>query len=1194
MKKLRIFISSPGDVVQERIIAKNTIAHLSDVYSQYVEIETIMWEDLPLEATGSFQAGIDYFLNEAPIDIAVFILWSRLGSKLGQSYLKEDGTPYESGTEYEFDIMYKLWEKNKSPRIVVYVKDADIQIGKGLSSSQIKSALEQQDKLNSFIEEKFRDRETGTNYAYMQFDKQQTFEERLNKHLSTLIKSHIGHDVKVREWNGNPYVGLKSFDVDESQIFCGRKGLTYDIIEKITDARMDGEEATLLVLGESGSGKSSLVKAGLIPYFKSLNNGECPYAEHIVCPSEFRGNVYNGLLDKLLVLFPGIENNPVWKELKKGIDGNFNFEYLSYAIRQCNTQEKPILFLDQFEELFSDNLIAEEDRLQALRLLYGLSLSKQVMMIISMRNDFYSKITTYADFGAIKNESIVVDIPNVSASDILEIIEEPARKANLKWEINNKGVSLSKQIAQEAGSVSNLPLLEFALSELYNKCSDTEYLTFKAYEEIGRLEGAVVKYANDFYQGLSNEEKQEFEKLLSSLVAIALDKKTRFVRKTASKESVIHNECSRTLITKLINAHLLVSGKDVQGNSSVSLVHEVLISSWPVISEWTKNQDQFLLQNDYYEKQARHWELGNRKKQNLIQERSSLLEAEYFMFKNESRLGNQTRKFLDTSLISDRKKGLVKYVAFTIAICLFGFCSIFLLMLGTSGDADLDEMIGLSELNWWDLFSLYIPLLSIAVYGVYLRMCPKYKYQTIAGSSILWLIFILFLIPGMIIDLSDPEVDKTWLIVSLIPFLLVACSVWIEYWRRHLWKKGRFVPYLTTDKYKTVMDIVVWVIVGVFVIFVFALHGVNLTEKNQKLTTATEKAEECFDVLNNIQNQLTWSDNKYLNKSRMEYLEALYADELQDTIPDKNEGKYALCLYNLYEPLKAIIYLYPNYYWDQRYLYIAACMRAGFYSSAESYMELCAQSNEYLDYHWITTANLIWDAEKIGRFDLAEAFYEITKNNREEQLQQPAIQINYGHILLMKGDYEGAWRSYEQAMKVFSKDYPLWEQKNARNAIANEVKKDMDIFRWLEVGNEDAIRTVRSKYNFDERDFLTSVADSTITKEVVSELEGGWVLSDSTAVVYFYSASPLCQYMVFATDQHGNVEEVNRMMTNVRFSDIDGHIYIEEFNPEQGSISASEVLKHTEDELHIRIIENGNPTDKETVRIYTKIRSETD
>lgn len=76
MKKLRIFISSPGDVQQERMIAKRVISELSRVYQDYVILEPILWEDLPLEATGSFQEGIDYFLNQSPIDIAVFILWS--------------------------------------------------------------------------------------------------------------------------------------------------------------------------------------------------------------------------------------------------------------------------------------------------------------------------------------------------------------------------------------------------------------------------------------------------------------------------------------------------------------------------------------------------------------------------------------------------------------------------------------------------------------------------------------------------------------------------------------------------------------------------------------------------------------------------------------------------------------------------------------------------------------------------------------------------------------------------------------------------------------------------------------------------------------------------------------------------------------------------------------------------------------
>ena len=64
MKKLRVFISSPGDVQQERLIAKKVIVNLNKLYSQYVELETVMWEDLPLEATASFQDGINYFLEK--------------------------------------------------------------------------------------------------------------------------------------------------------------------------------------------------------------------------------------------------------------------------------------------------------------------------------------------------------------------------------------------------------------------------------------------------------------------------------------------------------------------------------------------------------------------------------------------------------------------------------------------------------------------------------------------------------------------------------------------------------------------------------------------------------------------------------------------------------------------------------------------------------------------------------------------------------------------------------------------------------------------------------------------------------------------------------------------------------------------------------------------------------------------------
>ena len=1192
MEKLRIFISSPGDVLQERIIAKNIIAELGHVYSQFVELETIMWEDLPLEATGSFQSGIDYFLEQAPIDIAVFILWSRLGSTPGQAYRKADGSLYNSGTEYEFDTMYALWEKTKRPRIIVYVKDAEIQFGKGLSNSHIKEALAQQEKLNSFIEERFRDKETGTNYAYLQFDRQQTFEDRLRSHLKRLILEHIGHDVHVKEWEGNPYVGLKSFDTSDRPIFCGRKDITYEIIEKITDVHRNSEEPTLMILGESGSGKSSLVKAGILPFFQDASAGERKYVPYIATPSEFGGKIYDGLVDLLLSFYPGLKGNPVCNDLKKGLDDTFKFEYLGYAIRNLNQESHPILFLDQFEELFSDNNISEDDRIQSLMLLRGLVSTRAVWMVISMRNDFYSKLTHYPDFGALKNDAIVLDVPNISPTDIMEIVEEPARKAGLKWEINERGLSLSKQIVQDAAEIRDLPLIEFALTELYNKCAETGTMTFAAYDAIGKLSGSVVHYADDFFRNLSAEEQKEFIEMLPSLVAITNDKEIRFVRRTALKDSLERNECSKSLISKLIAAHLLVSGKDINGNSTISVVHEILISSWTVIKEWTKDQQQFLAQYDYYEKQARHWDANGRKKYELIQERSSLLEAEFFIFRNEERISKITRDFLQTSLLTDRRKGLAKYVTAFVTVFLLFISSLFVLKIGTSGDADMDETFGIADIEWWDVALLYIPILVALFHSVKLRRSPKYKYKTIAKTSKLWIGITGMLIVSFIIDCCMPDRSIWTSLVYLIPCLLIASSVWLEQWRRKQWRKNRFVPYLTTDKFDKIKNIVIWVIVSVFVLFIILLYGFIISEKNEKLEKAAEVATVCFDGLNNIQGQLSWSDNKYINQQRMDFLETLYEDELSDTVPDEYEGKYALCLYNLFEPLRAIAYLYPDDYWDQRYLWIASCMRAGLYDYAEKYLELCAASGEYRDYNWISTANLIWDAEKVGRFDLAKEIKEIVDENNVPIQNEPSYLINSGHILLMEESTNEAFDSYDKAIQSYID--ASTDTTAAKKFIIGNLNNDMETFRWLNVGNNTQIQKVYDKYALSKRVFLTSLADSTATSEFVTDVEGGWVLADTSIIIYYHSQSPLCKYRFMSKDGDGNFEEIFRCMTNIRCTKQDGHFYIEEFYPEApiDAISLEEIIKHDEETLSIKIIDNGNASDKGTVRTYHRIHSD--
>lgn len=844
MKKLRIFISSPGDVQQERLIAKKVIANLNGIYSKYVELETIMWEDLPLEATSSFQDGIDYFLEKAPVDIAVFILWSRLGSKLGQSFKKPDGSDYQSGTEYEFDMMYELWEQTKRPKIMVYVKDAEPQYTGISSLENIREALEQRDKLQSFIEENFRDRETGTNYAYWQFDKQQTFEERLKTHLTRLIQDQLDNKVSIKEWDGNPYVGLRSYEECEASIFCGRQSLIYDIAEHWIQHDNNYKNRPLLVLGESGSGKSSLVKAGLIPYIHNMSTDKQTYHVGIMTPSEFRGNVYQGIVNQMLDAFPQLRDNPVGADLSKGITPDYDFKYLQYALANTANNDVTVFFFDQFEELFNDNLINEEEKVRTLQLLCGLGSMPHLWLIISMRNDFYSRFTAYPKYGELKNIAYVVDVPNVSAADIADIVEIPADKANLTWDINEYGVKLSKIIIQDATEIKDLPLIEFGLSELYG-CKSADKLSFSAYETIGRLKGAVSKYADKIYESLSESEKNGFEQLLGAVITVSSQDETKCVRRTSLIKDVAKDDKTISLITKLINSHLFVSGKDANGDPTITIVHEILFNSWDIIKNWIANQKEFLKQNNHYENLTRIWNEKGHRNADLIQERSQLLEAEYFIFRNERKASPCTLDFLQKSLKRQRGKGLAKYIFF-FGVMLVSFLSVILFAALKATGYDISELMpseSMAEmiegvLSWDGMLYCFI-LLLISIYAIILRLIKKPKYKTIeftlGFSTLCGIGLTISAVTDIYHDVTQPE-DYSWFgLFVYIPFVLIGLDVVMEYRRRQLWKAGIFKSYLLTDKYYKVRDYVIWSFVGLVTLFTLLLYGISIAEKNEDL-----------------------------------------------------------------------------------------------------------------------------------------------------------------------------------------------------------------------------------------------------------------------------------------------------------------------------------------------------------------------
>ena len=202
---IRIFISSPGDVAEERENARRVVEGLRRQYPG-AELQTVLWEDLALPATASFQETIDILLDRSPIDIAILILWSRLGSPLGSSITRADGTAYRSGTEREFDLMLTAYEQSgqKRPIILAYVRDDDAAFRESLTAcadDKLEETIQQRRLAEAFVKEHFHDAEGRNLRAYQTYQEPIGFTQRLRLHLRRSLDDLLQVEA-VASWEG--------------------------------------------------------------------------------------------------------------------------------------------------------------------------------------------------------------------------------------------------------------------------------------------------------------------------------------------------------------------------------------------------------------------------------------------------------------------------------------------------------------------------------------------------------------------------------------------------------------------------------------------------------------------------------------------------------------------------------------------------------------------------------------------------------------------------------------------------------------------------------------------------------------------------------------------------------------------------------------------------------------------------------
>lgn len=1160
-KKIRIFISSPGDVQQERNIARNVIEELNSLYAKYAKLEVLMWEDFPLTTESTFQEGIDYFLKNESIDFAVFILWSRLGTPLCTKFAKPDGSPYKSGTEYEYDLMCDLQRRNGSPRILTYVKTKEI-LPSVNTQEELFEFFKQKDGVKAFLKEHFYDESTNSNYAYLQFEEQTSFENKLRNHLQGLIKPLLGNVSEIKEWEGNPYVGLNSFEYEQSTIFFGRRHLVYDVSSQLLED--ESQKRSLIVLGESGSGKSSFVKAGLLPFLCRSNDTDF----RIVTPSMFGGAMYQGLLDMLVDRFRFLKDNPFMDELKAGVNEDTNFKHLAFAFKNNNHNDF-ILYIDQFEELFSDNQITEEERRKVILLLKGIVSTYCINVFMSMRSDFYNRFSLYGNLAQLKAMAVTVDIPLIGISEMSEIVDEPAKKACLKWEIDHKGNSLNEVVVKDASVIRDLPLIEFALSELYNLRDENNCLTFAAYEKIGRLKGAIVAYADNFYNKLTEDEKVALDEVLGYVISVSPTQRNTYVRRTTLLEELEKEPAHKSIVKKLIDAHIFLTGKNHNGEPTVTIVHETLINHWEIIQSWVKAQDDFLQSNTYYEQRAKHWNERGKSSKELIQERTALLEVEYFVYKYSKILTEGTKEFLISSLKKERRQGIVWQTMLAVFLIISFVCFIYAKLIGYEYDADLNEWTSINDLSLPQMLSIQIPLLSILFHSLFLKYYGKPKYKTINYSLLYWGLLLSY----SIYLFNDADYRYSLIFFNL-PLFFVFISTALDTRIRRAWRKRKIVSYGISDKW---MERIKSVFAGIVLMFLVAFTPLVMTfvlqEKNEKLESTLVVADELFDGLNYISNMLSLSDKFYVNEKRRLYLEERFKEELQDTIPDDREYQYSTALYNLGEPDRARGFLYYNKNWRDHLMMIKCLMLEGRYNLAEYALMEYVAAERVDEIGWLKTEDLIWDAERLGRFDLAEKIYSLLERDNAD-VSNVAFTINRGHIHLSKNEIDSAVACYRKAADFHT-----------------NIAQDFHLFSRLSYFDDAKLQYVADKVKVPFIPAFT-INDSLTTARVYEKLQGDWLWhSDVDNKQFLISIDSTRSYVRnhIYVKKDTTWNESYRTVSHIRFQESDEGIIWDEYDPITDGNSMGILTEITDEYIVLRVVENGNPADKNTLRVYNRL-----
>ncbi|MCE4540759.1 hypothetical protein LXT12_26370 [Pelomonas sp. P7] len=598
---LRVFVSSPSDVEPERARVAVVAERLNGEFAGRARVDVQRWNDKFYVAGASFQQGIMKAMDGlAGTDMVVCVVWKRVGTELDPlAWSRDDGAPYESGTVLEYEAARQLAQNTGKPELYLFRKTAAVLY----TAADAEEQMGQHRALQTVLDRWTRDASGRNVGAFQQFADTDDFEQQVEGCMRQWLQKH-GVARLARTWDrktqGSPFRGLESFDAGHAKVFFGRDADVTRAVAKLQLSETTGVPFLLLV-GASGAGKSSVLRAGLrqritlpgsfpkvaawrsclvVPSADPLRS----LADALFAPEALGPELAAGELNKPALLASALVDPDVAQATVAHALGRIAANYAQAHQLDEPRPARLLICVDQVERVLLEAPADLAVKFGAvIRVLVEQRLATVVM---ALRSDTYAKFLNNGDLAALleRGGGRIYNLLPPSHEELVEIVNKPVHACDPLLAFETKeGRSLADVLVGDVQGGDALPLLQMTLQNLFEAegTRNDGLLQFNDYPGIAK---AVENTADAAYGALGAAAQRELRGLLAAMVSdVVVDEQgvALPIVTPVDREKFVAAHPSRAELVKALIDRRLLTSQEVGGKVFIRPVHDAFLRTWP-------------------------------------------------------------------------------------------------------------------------------------------------------------------------------------------------------------------------------------------------------------------------------------------------------------------------------------------------------------------------------------------------------------------------------------------------------------------------------------------------------------------------------------------------------------------------------------------------------------------------------------